>query len=79
MPGSVQQQLQQMSRALVATGTSSTHLVWQNKGNCSDRFIVIYVSLLAGESWNNLHMPLKNFSISHPVVLTPDWKAPWMT
>ena len=41
--------------------------------------MVIYVSLLAGESWNNLHMPLKFFSISHPVVLTPNGKAPWMT
>ena len=48
---------EQISRALVATGTSSTHLVWQNiNGNWSDRFMVIYVSLLAGESWNNPHM-----------------------
>ena len=45
----------------------------------ADRFMVIYASLLAGESWNNLLMPLKMFSISHPVVLTLDWKAPWMT
>ena len=70
----------QNSRALVATGISSTHLVWQNiKGNWSDWFMVIYVSLLAGESWNNLHVPLKNFLISYPAVLIPDWKAPWMT
>ena len=70
----------QISRALVASGTSSTHLVWQNKGNWSDRFMVIYVFLLAGESWNNLRMLLKTVSISHPVVLTPDWKkSPWMT
>ena len=27
-------------------------------------------------SCNNLHMPLKKFSISQPVVLTPDWRAP---
>ena len=69
-----------ISRALVATDTSSTHLVWQNiKGDWSDWFMVIYVSLLAGESWNNLHKPLKKFSISQPVVLTLGWKAPWMT
>ena len=54
--------------------------VWQNiKGNWSDWFMVIYESLLTGESWNNPQMPLKIFSISHPVALTPDWKAPWMT